>query len=143
MSKIKKFIKWSNISKTLINATIEQIGGWDEFKDYYEDICDHGINGGFTGFIYYHETNEFTQENFNEIMNLAKQQADKIGNSGPLDMFSHFGCFKDYTIEDIAEGLYNENSDYREIIFNGLCWYIGEEVCRAYRDFLEFGDEIE
>ena len=38
-------------------------------RDEMEDICRHGIQGGFHGFIYTHEINEFFNEFENEIEN--------------------------------------------------------------------------
>jgi len=121
----------------LINATIEQFGDWDSFKENYENVCNNGIDGGFEGFIYHHNTVEFVEDNFDNIMAFSKEQAEELGEPGALTMFSKFKCLEEFSIDEISEALYSKESEYRDNILNGIAWYIGEEVCRMYQRFIE------
>ena len=42
--------------KVLINAVISRIG-----MESVNDVMNHGISGGFSGFIYYSETHKFIE----------------------------------------------------------------------------------
>lgn len=137
---LAQFIEASNLPAALIRAVVEQIGGWDSFTDYAQDIAEHGIDGGFTGFIYYNETHPFARANRREIAKLASQHADDMG-TGLFEMIRGFGCFKGETVTDeqIGAALYAGNTDDEDgaDVLNALAWYAGEEVCRAYADLTE------
>jgi len=51
MKTLKQVITDNSDYKTLINAVISRIG-----MDSVSDVVNHGIDGGFSGFIYYTET---------------------------------------------------------------------------------------
>lgn len=117
--------------KTLENAVIQQYGTRSEFLEAVPDILQGGASAGVSGFIYYNETLDFTQKNFDLIMEALKDDARDYG-LGLLEMLKGFNCFKDMTEDEIAEGLYNPNSDWKTTIYNGLAWYALERVAFSF-----------
>lgn len=136
----KKLIESSNIPASLIRAVVRQIGGWDSFTEKAADITNHGINGGFSGFTYYTETEKFAKDNRDAISELASSQAQDCGFDSTFAMIRGFGCFKGDTLTDcelmnaLCKG---RNPKDGPNILNGLAWLAGEEVARAYCDLLE------
>ena len=143
---LKSSIKNSHIPATLIRAIVSGNGGWDEFKEKAQDIADHGSQSGCGGFIYYTETAAFTAKHRPLIVEFAEEQAKEIGYPSAVTMIQDFNTIKDcdFYYSDIAKALYgrlsnNDPDQYyiKEQIYNVLCWYIEEEVARAYCDLLE------
>jgi hypothetical protein len=62
---------------------------------------------------------------------MATQQADDFG-VGLVEMIKGFRCMKDATESEIVEGLAGKTDQTQ--VPNGLAWYAGEEVARAYCD---------
>ncbi len=116
---------------------MRQSGGWKSFKESAPDIANHGIDGGFHGFIYYYETNAFAKRNRAAIQAMAAQQADDIGTS-ITEMIQGFGCFRGNkpTDAEIGTALYAGKDDGANVL-NALAWYAGEEVARAFQDLTE------
>ena len=133
------------MNKKLINAVIENLG-YDNKNDpeliqQLKDITNHGIGGGFGGFIYYSETTSFFNENRKEIIELVKDMSFSLGD-GMIEMVASFNCFKnmDLTLDEIGDVLFGvdtENVNEKMIIKNGLSWFAGEEVARYLVDQLE------
>jgi hypothetical protein len=114
----------------LAQAVVDQMGGEEAFLSSWEDIINHGISGGFSGFIYYSETSEFVFKNIKEIRELAKQQADDFG-MGMLEMIKGFNCLNgDYSEDEIGECLWGDG-DCSQIL-NALAWYAAEETCHQF-----------
>lgn len=135
--KIATFKTETNLNTDLVDAVINQIGGKSSFKEYAEDIVNHGISGGFSGFTYYTDTLKFAQDNKREIMALAEEMADSIGESGALELIAGFNCLNgDYSQTEIAEAIYNDSDDSGQVL-NALAWFAGEEVARSYMDCME------
>jgi len=113
-------------------AVIRQMGGWTAFKESAGDIIDHGIDGGFHGFIYHTETNAFARRHMREIRNALGQDADAMGGS-LLEMVAAFRCLNgDYSQDEIAEVIWGNRTD--DQILNALAWYAAEVVARRYCD---------
>lgn len=135
MSTLKKFIAESHISEKLIRAVVKQICGWESFTDHAKDVADYGASGGFSGFIYYSDTVPFAVKYRKEIMELAKNIADNLGE-GVFEMIAGFFCFNGYYSEgEIAEAIYNLKSENGTAVLNALAWFALEEVCRSYVDY--------
>ena len=136
---LKKLIKNSNIPAALIRAVVRQIGGWENFVNAAPDIANHGIDGGFHGFIYYTDTLSFAKRNRAYIQALANEQAADFGSS-VVEMIQNFGCFRNNkpTESEICTALYGGRSeDGTRNVLNALAWYAGEEVARAFQDLTE------
>ena len=136
----KTLIESSNIPAKLIRAVVRQMGGWESFKGKAQDITDHGINGGFSGFIFYTETEAFAKRNIDAISELASTQAQEIGYDSTFAMIRGFNCLKGDKISDgdlmraLCKG---KNPEDGPNLLNALAWYAGEEVARAYCDAIE------
>lgn len=136
----KRLIESSNIPASLIRAVVRQVGGWNSFVNHAEDIANHGINGGFSGFIYYSDTEPFAKANKVAISELASTQAQEYGSDSTFAMIRSFNCFKGDTLSDgdlmraLCKG---KNPEDGPNILNALAWYAGEEVARAYCNLLE------
>ena len=121
----------TNIPESLVRAVVRQMGGWESFKESAPDITRHGISGGYHGFLYYSETVPFAKRNRKAILEMARQQADDLG-MGLVEMVKGFNCLKGATETEIVEGLAGATDQTQ--VPNGLAWYAGEEVSRAYCD---------
>ena len=135
---IQKMIDNSNIPARLIRAVIRQSGGFESFKEMAPDITNHGVDGGFHGWVYYVDTIKFWKNNRKEIMATAEEQAKDFGQ-GTLEMIQGFGVFRNDPIsqDDLAKVLYTGKGDDATIVQNVMAWYAAEEVARLYNDLLE------
>ena len=135
---LAKFTASSSIPAELIRAVVRQLGGWESFKTAAPDIANHGIDGGFNGFIYNKDTHAFTKRNRTAIQAMAAEQANDFGLS-ITEMIQGFGCFRDGskpTDAEIGMALYTGKDDGAGVL-NALAWYAGEEVARAFVDMME------
>ena len=128
---LANLIDSTNIPESLVRAVVRQMGGWESFKESAPDITRHGISGGFHGFIYYSDTIRFTKRNRKAIIEMASQQSKEFG-MGLVEMIKGFNCLKGATEAEIVEGLAGSTNETQ--VPNGLAWYAGEEVSRAYCD---------
>lgn len=134
---LKSFCEKSNLNPQLVRAVVRQFGGWESFCESAPDVANHGIDGGFHGFIYYNETEAFAKRNCELISELASAQAQELGFDSTFAMIRGFGCFRDDTLTDgdlmraLCRG---QNPKDGPNILNALAWYAGEEVCRSYCD---------
>ena len=116
---------------TLVRAVIRRIG-----LDSVEDVVNHGIDGGFSGFIYYADTVKFFKSYRQEILALAKDTADQLGED-MLSMIAGFNCLKGekFNNDDIARAIYQDkDSEIAPVIQNALAWFAAEEVCRMFEE---------
>lgn len=136
----ESFLDNTHLDRFLCEAVIEQFGGWEDFTRHAPDVTNHGIDGGFNGFIYTVDTEAFAKANRKAIAAMASQQADDFGT--PLfEMIRGFGTFRNSekpTDEEIGSALYaGDNVEDGIKMLNVLAWYAAEEVCRAYVDMTE------
>lgn len=136
MKTLQSFVEKSHIDDKLIRAVVRQIGGWESFTQNAPDISAHGIDGGFHGFIYTAETVKFAKKNLPEIMELAKNMADDMGED-KYKMIAGFNCLKGYENLDVGSAIYNKKSEDHALVLNALAWFAGEEVARSYVDTLK------
>ena len=119
--------------KTLEKAVIEQYGTREEFLEAIPDIMQGGASAGVSGFIYYHETLDFTKKHFDLIIQALKDDAESYG-LGLVEMVRGFKCFEGMSEDEIASGLYDPESDDRTSVYNGLAWYALESVAWSLGD---------
>ena len=118
----------------LAASVIEQCGGWDEFIAIADDVCSHGADGGFNGWIYYRETSEFSRKNLPAIRSHLRDCADSLGET-IIGLLMTFRCLQgeDITQDDVGETLWgNGEGGWANNILNALAWFALEEVCREY-----------
>ena len=134
--KISELKSNTNINSSLIDAVINQFGGKESFKESASDVSNHGIDGGFGGFIYHDDTVKFATDNKALIMELAEEQAQEFGTIDVM-MIQGFNCLNgNYNLEEIQQAIYGDSDDSTQVL-NALAWYAAEEVCRAYADIKE------
>lgn len=83
------------------------------------DVCEHGADSGFTGFVYYTETVKFYDRHEEAIWQLLESDAESMGES-PLQLIAGFGGAKGVT-------------DMRTFK-NLLTWYALETIARELTD---------
>jgi len=114
--------------KRLINAVIRNIG-----KEAIQDVNNYGINRGFRGFIYYSDTVKFFKTYKNDIMKMAEELADNMGED-PFTMIKNFVCLNDnYSYSEIGEAIFNSKTDNSQIR-NAMAWFAAKEVCMWFED---------
>ena len=138
--KMSDFLKSTNINPKLAGAVIRQFGGWEDFKEKAHDVANHGIDGGYCGFIYYDETNAFAKKHKKLIIENVKQFADDVGESF-AKVIADFNCLKNTGIKenDVMMALMSPRSceEYTVTqVYNALAWYAGETVAHEYVDFV-------
>jgi hypothetical protein len=114
--------------KTLINAVTNRVS-----MDRVADIINHGIGGGYSGFVYYSETHSFAMRHRKDIISLLEETADCLGQE-IVNMVKGFQCLKGIDNEDLKE-LYRylgEGKCEVGTITNAMAWFVAEEVCRWF-----------
>lgn len=138
--KMSDFLKAANINPKLAGAVIRQFGGWGTFQEKAADVANHGIDGGFCGFIYYDETNAFTKKHKKLIIENIQEFADEIGESF-AKVIANFNCLKNsgITENDVMTALKSPRSCDEDVllqVYNALAWYAGETLAHEYADFV-------
>ena len=132
MNSKKQVLTDNSTYKTLINAVINRIG-----LDSVQDVNNHGIDGGYNGFIYYTDTHSFAMRYRKLIVRLLEEQAEQLGEE-VVSMVSNFGVFRRSAMD---------NEDRKELykylgggkceqstITNLMAWFAAEEVCRMFEN---------
>lgn len=110
----------------LQNAVIQQLDIDPETEEglgTLEDIANHGIDGGFHGFIYTRDTVEFYDKNRAVILAEVNQMADDMGTD-PISMIQDFGCIdSDDPVAEVVMGISDDTT-----VKNALAWFAAEQV---------------
>lgn len=118
--------------KTVINAVISRVG-----VASVSGINRHGINGGFSGFIYYTDTHRFAMRNRKTIIQMLEEDAECVGED-VVTMVSGFGQFRNNKMDsDDKKDLYRYLGGAtceQSTITNLMAWYAAETVCRMFED---------
>lgn len=134
--------KVRGLPKGLATAVIRQHGGWQSLKEDAINFANHGVDGGYSGFICYSETVEFAKKYRALIVELAESEASDQGfGTDVIEMIQGFNYFKNDRPSQAIVGrcLYGDAAwgDDEISVMNALAWYAAEEVLRAYADFVE------
>ena len=118
---------------SLTQAVITQLGSGEDALHSLKDIALHGADGGFTGFTYTEECVTFFNENRQDILHLAENMADELGQN-LLDMIQDFKCIGPaYSTSEIGKALWDKSDDDKNAtrtIQNGMAWFAAEEIAR-------------
>lgn len=136
---IKNFIEYSSIDAKLIRAVIRQSGGWQSFQEMAQDIYNHGISGGFNGWIYYNETCQFYAKNQSSIVKLVEYQSEEYDYKSAQDMVKGFS-FIDATLSEIGYTLYGNKRQHDVQVANALAWCAAESVVNEYNEWMNYGE---
>ena len=128
----KQVIKENKDYKALINAVISNIG-----LGAVEDVNRHGIDGGFSGFIYYADTHKFAMRYRRKIVELLEEDAKQLGKD-VVEVVSNFGVFRRSPMDsDDRKDLYKYLGGGRPeqgALTNVMAWYAAETVCRWFEE---------
>lgn len=123
----------------LIRAVVKQLGGMNtDTQQMMEDILSHGIDGGYSGFVYYSETVKFAVKNQKAIVALLEEQTEQLGEGDVVSMVNCFKPFRKSGIDaDDKKDLYlflagQAGRCKGHTVTNVLAWYAAEEVCRMF-----------
>ena len=126
----KQVLENNEDKKILINAVIKNVG-----MDNVENINNHGIDGGYSGFIYYSDTHKFAMRYRKYIVPMLEEQAEEFGED-VVKMVSGFGVFRSSPMDaEDKKDLYKYLGGGRceqSNITNLMAWYAAEEVCRMF-----------
>jgi len=131
------------MNEKLIAAVYEQNGSWQSIKDVAS--CYSGAAGGFSGFIYYTETTEFYDKNWELIRDVIKEQSLDLG--GVSEMISNFKNGQeliDVLLEYGWRGIAETGSDEWEVtqFKNTMAWYALEEVAQWVQGWDDYPEDI-
>ena len=116
--------------KTLINAVYSRIG-----KESIMDVVNHGIDGGFNGFIYYVDTHAFAMRYRKLIVKMLEEMSESLGED-VVAMVGSFGVFRNSKMDnDDKKDLYKYLGGAKceqSTITNLMAWFAAEEVCRMF-----------
>lgn len=128
----KKVLEENPHLSKLINAVIKNIG-----MDAVSDVNNHGIDGGFHGFIYYVDTHKFAVKHRETIIEMLEQLADDMGQE-VTEVVAGFGVFRNSKMDsDDRRDLYRYLGGGKcepGTITNIMAWFAAEEVCRLFED---------
>lgn len=101
-------------------------------REQLEGVAKHGADAGWSGFVYYTETTAFYKAHKADILKLAQDMANDLGED-MLAMIGRFGCLSnkgkpDYTPSEIGEALYSGRGECADTIRNAMAWFALEEV---------------
>ena len=138
--KMSDFLKAANTDPKLTAAVIRQFGGWDDFQECANDVANHGIDGGYRGFIYYSETVAFSQKHKKLIIENIQQFSEEIRENF-AKVIADFNCLRNTGIKenDVIMALMSPRScdeDVLRQVYNALAWDAGETVAHEYVDFI-------
>ena len=131
---IKSFCEFSSINSDLIRAVIRQSGGWLAFQEMAQDIYNHGISGGFSGWIYYTETFDFYAKNQGAIVTLVEKWANDC-NISTINFVAGFRCLDAEDGQNVGKTLYGNKLQHDTQVANALAWFAAEEVTRSFVDW--------
>lgn len=130
----------SAMSRELIEAVITQFDA-DCFLDSASDVANYGISGGFGGWTYYHETEEFYEQNKTLIINWLEEFKNEIGYQSVSDFLLNCNTMKtqEFDADDIEAFLGDDGKDldcYTNFA-NAMSWIAASEVCHLYERIAE------
>lgn len=124
----------TGVSRRMLASISLRIGTWPEYRDRIaKEISEHGADCGWSGFIYYAETEAFYRAHRAEILRMLRESADEIGQT-PAEMISSFRCLAGVSRDEVAAVLAGGRSEFRSTVQNALAWFALEEVSRRIAD---------
>lgn len=104
------------------------------------DINNHGISGGYYGFVYYSDTERFARKHRKAIAALIEHEAEEFCES----IESFLGGFNCFDFKDKQEKkecmLYvygGPTNKFETNVLNGFAWYAGEWASRIITELAE------
>lgn len=101
-------------------------------KSELRDIAMYGAGAGVPGFTYYWETSRFFRKYKAEIVRLAEDMAESLGES-VIDFVRGFRCL-DATEKEVACTLYGTGKQIDANVANALTWFALETLAYERED---------
>jgi hypothetical protein len=108
-------------------------------RDELRDVAQHSADAGWSGFTYTADTVAFYRAHKADILALAKQMADDMGQD-MLELIRGFGCLQGrnafgnrvpgYELSEIAEAIHSGRGEAADTIRNAMAWFALEETAR-------------
>jgi hypothetical protein len=100
--------------------------------DSINDVINHGIDGGFNGFIYYSDTHKFAIKNKKLINEYLEEYSDQLGME-PFQLISEFRVLKDNLSKQDLKDIHGYLSGFdcnieQGAITNTLAWFCVEQL---------------
>ena len=124
-----KTMKYTDLEQ----AVLEQLGYTELDEDAIatlEDIAQYGIDGGFTGFIYYTDTVQFFEDNRVLILTELNSLASDLGESA-IDLVKGFGCLDGEYNEEVEQVLMNLPCEDDTQVKDALACFAAEQVAHS------------
>ena len=121
----------SQLDHRLVSAVLDQLEAEDSVT--LEDISNHGVAGGFTGFIYTYEIIEFFEVNRPLILDQLKEDIKSMSENSILEFVKTFSCLpSEVTTDDIGVTLWSDDLASDEMVAVCLAQYAAETVAKDY-----------
>lgn len=135
-------IKSANACHPLAPAVLRQLGGGRDAISSALDAAQHGADAGFPGFTYCADTAAFAIRNRLNISYSLAQQAQDLGEDGPVSLVRGFRCLTGAhapSEEAVSLAIYGGKirpgddglEDEVGNVLNAIAWWALEEVGRA------------
>ena len=127
------------MNKKLVNAVVKQLGytnqNDEELLSTLQDIANHGIDGGYGGFVYHSDTVKFFKANRKEIIELVQDYADDFGQDA-MSVVAEFRCLNadNECKNEIRRAIYGQLKSDDVEVPNALAWFAAEEVAHLLTD---------
>ena len=132
----KDFIARSEFPE-ISRAVINQMGGWESFKEDALEIANHGAMSGWHGFIYYSDTCAFYKKHKNVILRAFQEQSESLGAFKTMaENLQSFRCL-DITIQEAEAFLTGLHGGDSTDIMNAFAFWALEETAYCYQTILE------
>jgi hypothetical protein len=157
----------TRFTPNLVTAVVDRLGvGWNDdgepgesnLTEILNDIYQNGIDGGFSGFIYYSETKEFYLKNRKEINEFLIHESLDFGYDddedlrlkldddsihihkdeiGAISLVLSLRCADQSTTKEIYRTLYGDKSVCNTMVANCLAWYVVESLAMEYHNIMD------
>ena len=104
----------------LDRRVLRQLGGGTDAIESAKDAARHGADGGFPGFVYYHETAAFFRRNRAAMLGQLREAAGDAGMTSS-ELLASFRCLKGIT--DPLSALVDPKHEDFATVANALAWF--------------------
>ena len=121
---------------TLQTAVINQLGYEsldEECVSTLQDVSEHGADGGYGQFVYYHDTIKFFDDNRTDILKSVTDMAESLGEE-PSSMVKSFRCLNGDFNHEVDQVLMGIDCDDDVSVKNALAWFALEETAHELTD---------
>ena len=127
------------MSSALALAAIEQFGGETAFYAKADSIIENGFDTEIGGFSTEEDFEQFFTDNHQDILSFVTKTARKLHFSCSFDMIAGLESLNGLlTMEDIAVGLYDDDSENRMAVARAVTQLVGQSLAHGYERQMEF-----